>query len=439
MIPVLLVGLLSAGCDAPDAPTVPTTPVLAADRTPEKADRGPRWVAHPRRFVSGLRVASLVITPSRMLATTLGADQDKIVSINEYGGVQPFGAGFEAPADAVCHLEVSSGLVEGFPEDEVYVSLGRDIWRLSPVASEAEIAATLPGSAGDVTGLCFDRSGDFDFGLLILVESGAVHRLLPDEPVGRIGFVGPGGWGPSVASAHSGAHAGQLLVAFPSTGQVRALSPEGSVTFVTGWSGVSGALAIPDTPYTFARTGGMLFVAVETGEIYLFSAQGLAGHAGELFLPSLHTSGSGLATQRGSSYALRGFSRHMGAELVAAFVQRPAITTVEMDLRPGVAVNRLTLGSTSAVPVGILSSPYFSPRELDAPGARLAGAAPVPSGKRALGRFSDLNADGEPDLTLYFRPCDMQLDVGTTTVVLDGATFAGEPVRGSDRVQVWSP
>jgi hypothetical protein len=89
--------------------------------------------------------------------------------------------------------------------------------------------------------------------------------------------------------------------------------------------------------------------------------------------------------------------------------------------------------------VGLLSSAFFSPRLVDDTSVRLAGAPAVPVGKNGLGRFSELNRDGELDLVLWFRPAEMRLGTGETRVVLEGATLGGDRIRGEAGVRVFAP
>ena len=428
-----LVALISAGCDG-DHPTAIPPPPDTAKATPTTT-----WLARPRLFASGLRLAALAATPSRLLATTLGPGLDKIVVLDESGQAAPFEVAFDAPPDAACQIAVSPGLLADFPLGDVFVSLGPQVWRLQPDRLQRQLFGTLPAGQGDVAGLCFDAVGSFGFALIALTSTGSIYRLLPDGAWAWVAAVEPGSRGPSLASARFGRYAGQLLVAFPPRAEVQAVSAEGVVAHVASWPGVSAAAAIPDAPRGYARTGAALFVAVDSGEIYRFGLDEVGLHTGDVVLSSLQAVGSGLATPVGRTYELRAWSRPLGPEVAAACVQRPAYTRIALDVRPGTSLDALTAGSDEPLPVALLSSPYFAPRLVDAASVVFAGVSPLPLGKATQGRFAELNGDGEADLVLYFRPADMQLGAGVARLALAGSTFTGDRIQGEAHVQVQAP
>ena len=91
------------------------------------------------------------------------------------------------------------------------------------------------------------------------------------------------------------------------------------------------------------------------------------------------------------------------------------------------------------LPVTLLSSDWFWPDHVDVGNVSLAGASPVPFGKSGTGTWVDLNDDGILDLTLYFRPIDMQVEVGPATLSLFGQTMIPEAFRGSASIVVTAP
>lgn len=414
--------------------TAPPDPSPAGKATP-----GRTWVARPHRFASGLRIGALAVTPDRCIATTLGPAPSKIVVLDEEGRPSPVAADFVAPDDAVCPLAVSPGLVPGFPQDAVFVGLGSELWRLQPDLAHGEPVATLPPGLGEITGLCFDSEGTFTFDLIVLAGGGSVYRLAPTGELLWLADVGAGGRGPSVAASGFGAHAGQLLIAFPAADAVRAVSSAGIVTEVTGWSGVSAVAAIPANVRAYGRTGAALFVAVESGEIWCFRIDDVAAERGSIVMTSLYASGSGLAVPAGAGEELRAWARSQGPEIAAACVQRPAVTRIDIDVRPGASLDTIAWGSTEPVPVALLSSASFVPKLVDASTVLCAGAPALLFGKATVGRFVELNGDGEPDLVLNFSPAEMQLGPGATRLTLAGDTFAGDHVQGEAAVVVESP
>jgi hypothetical protein len=274
--------------------------------------------------------------------------------------------------------------------------------------------------------------------LLVITTSGAAYRI---DAAGRsawIGDVGPGGRGPAVAPASFPGFGGQLLVAFPAHSEVRSLRADGVVDVAVCWSGVSGVAVIPEDPRAFGASGAALFVATEDGTVFRHAQRELAGRGGQIVLTSAMRSGSGILIPEGSSHTWRAFSSFWGAECAAAFACRPVVTTVHMDIVPGVDDNTIMIGSPTTIPVGILSSVGFSPASVEGADLTFAGAHPVQQRGR-LGTYSDLNGDGVLDLVLRFCPAEMQLEQGAVRLVLEGTTLAGERVRGSDTALAVTP
>ena len=72
-------------------------------------------------------------------------------------------------------------------------------------------------------------------------------------------------------------------------------------------------------------------------------------------------------------------------------------------------------------------------------GDTLAGASVMPKRKsdRLTFSFKDLNRDGLLDLMLHFAIKDLvELSVGDKIAVLEGNTFEGTPIMGSDTVKI---
>lgn len=430
-----LAWFVGAGCQVEPSPVAPSVPPAV-----EKSGIGipSGWLSTPRLFTTGTRIESIAATPSRMLGSTLGEAPSKLVQITETGAIQPFAPGFTAPSDVACPLEVAAG-VGAFGEDAVLAGCGSDVWLLAQDGSTATVLASLPAEDGDITGLAFDPTGGFGYRLLVLARTGAVHQVDAAGRVTRVGAVGPGASGPSVASARFGRFAGQLLVAFPAASEVRALDSAGNVSFVLRWPGVVGAFAVPDAPCAFGATGGALFVATENAQVYRYPLADLAPRGGAVLLTSIYRSGSGIATAVAGICTTRAFGRSMGRERAAGFVRRPAVLPVRIEIMPGVANKVILLGSTSLIPVGLLASTGFVPASLNGGEVTFAGAYPVTRGRARLGTYADLNGDGQLDILLQFRAAEMQLAQGSATLVFEGTAIEGDRVRGSGRVLVLAP
>ena len=113
---------------------------------------------------------------------------------------------------------------------------------------------------------------------------------------------------------------------------------------------------------------------------------------------------------------------------------------VDLDIRPGNAVNRIDPESDARVPVAILSSinqappGFFDTATVNPLSVRFGGAgreiAPLRFQKR------DVDADGDLDLLFHFRSRDVGFDCTDVTATLRGETFGGNVIQGTDAVEV---
>ena len=390
-------------------------------------------------FVSHLRIHSIAATPTRVLATTL-QNQDKLVTLNEQGTAGTFSLEFTAGANVECYVAISPGWNPNLPADDVWVSRGRELLRLSPQGDQMTSIVSLAAGQGDIVGLCFDHVGTFDHALLLLSEAGNIYALESvTAPLAFLGYMGPGGCGPTVASQQFGTHAGNLMVSYPEEDVVRGMNADGLISYVVGWSGVTAAVTVPDILREYGRSRGAYFVALENGSVYRFAKEDLSPISGELLLASMYRSGSGVVTPQGVGYSMRAFSRFWGPEVCTAVVHRPAVTTIEVLAQNGAQNPSFVQGSQTLVSVTLLSSPWFWPYLVDFDAVTLANAAPVPFGKNGVGNWVDSNDDGSPDLTLFFRPADMQVPVGNVALPLLGQTMATEAYEGRATFTVLAP
>jgi hypothetical protein len=439
---ILLPPILLGGC-TDELPTVVgldgTMDQDVGQDASSKVQPGSIWSGRAHLFVDNLQVHALAATPTRLLATTLHHDE-KLVTLDALGTVGSFSPAFTAAPDAACFVAISPGWNANLPVDEVWVTRGNELLRLSTTGEQLTSIATLPASHGDITGLCFDHVGTFDHALLLLSAVGSVHALQsPTLPLSLVGNMGPGGCAPNVASSRFGAHAGNLVVSYPQEHVVRGMDAIGRVTDIVGWSGVTAALSIPDIVREYGYSSGAYFVALENGTVHRFAQADLSAFSADLLLSSRYRSGSGLVTPLGGNYTLRAFSRFWGPEMCAAVVQRPAVTLIDVLPQNGDSNPSFIQGSQTLVSVTLLSSLWFSPNLVNTSTVTLAQAAPVPFGKSGIGALVEMNNDGKPDLKLFFRPCDMQAPLGNVSLALEGQTMVEEAFAGTALFTVTAP
>ena len=110
---------------------------------------------------------------------------------------------------------------------------------------------------------------------------------------------------------------------------------------------------------------------------------------------------------------------------------------VEVDIKPGSFPNSINRKSAGLIPVAILSSEAFNASSVDASTVTWAGA-PVATKENGslMESLEDINGDDIQDLLLHFSTQEANLPDGTTEAVLEGATFEGAPLTGSDSVRL---
>ena len=108
-----------------------------------------------------------------------------------------------------------------------------------------------------------------------------------------------------------------------------------------------------------------------------------------------------------------------------------------IDIMPGTFPNIINLGSKGAVPVAILSSVSFDARTVDPTSVTLAGAQVQLKGKGTpMASLKDVNGDGILDLVVHVSTQALTLTGSDTRAFLEGRTFGGTPIIGSDVVRV---
>lgn len=119
-----------------------------------------------------------------------------------------------------------------------------------------------------------------------------------------------------------------------------------------------------------------------------------------------------------------------------AYFALPPIT-VMVDIKPGSDENTINLGSNGNVSVAILSTADFDAGQIDPTTITLAGAGVRLRGKgTAQASLEDVNGDGLRDLVVHIETSALQLTNGSTQAVVEGRTFDGKIVKGTDTVRI---
>ena len=83
--------------------------------------------------------------------------------------------------------------------------------------------------------------------------------------------------------------------------------------------------------------------------------------------------------------------------------------------------------------MAVLTTAAFDAATVDPSTVRFGPNAATPVNRQ--GQFDDVDRDGDADLVLHFRTRDTGVVCGTTSIVLSGRTYSGEPIQGFDSVR----
>jgi hypothetical protein len=115
----------------------------------------------------------------------------------------------------------------------------------------------------------------------------------------------------------------------------------------------------------------------------------------------------------------------------------PPVTSVRIDIKPDGFPNSINLGSNGTVAVAIFSSPSFDATTVDPLSVTLAGASVALKGRgTAMASLQDVDGDGLVDLIVHVSTDALQLNDTDTQAVLEGKTFDGTAIRGTDSIRV---
>jgi photosystem II stability/assembly factor-like uncharacterized protein len=131
------------------------------------------------------------------------------------------------------------------------------------------------------------------------------------------------------------------------------------------------------------------------------------------------------------------YSGHWGGGVSRTTETTFLVKTVAIDIKPGTYPNTINLGSGGTVLVAILSSETFDATTVDPLTVTLAGANVRLKGKGTpMSSFEDINKDGRLDLLVHVETEALELTDTSTEAVLEGKTFSGRHIKGTDTVKV---
>lgn len=109
------------------------------------------------------------------------------------------------------------------------------------------------------------------------------------------------------------------------------------------------------------------------------------------------------------------------------------VVSVSIDIKPGSFPNSINPKSEGVIPVAILSTDTFDATTVD-PSTVKFGPDEASVAHRG-GHREDVNGDGKKDLVLHFPTQDTGIACGDTSASLNGKTFSGQAIAGSDSIR----
>ena len=106
------------------------------------------------------------------------------------------------------------------------------------------------------------------------------------------------------------------------------------------------------------------------------------------------------------------------------------VIKVEIDIKPSSDPNSINLGSKGVVPVAVLTTDNFDASSVNPITVEFAGASPV------RWTMEDVDSDGDLDMLFHFKTQDLVLDEDSTEATLIGETNSGNPIKGTDTVNI---
>jgi len=104
--------------------------------------------------------------------------------------------------------------------------------------------------------------------------------------------------------------------------------------------------------------------------------------------------------------------------------------SVDIDIKPGSEPNSINLKAKGVVPVAVLTTDDFDAADVDPETVEFAGAVPH------KWHMCDVDGDGDIDMLFHFKTQELALDADSIEAELTGFTLEGNPIIGTDSVNM---
>jgi uncharacterized membrane protein len=150
----------------------------------------------------------------------------------------------------------------------------------------------------------------------------------------------------------------------------------------------------------------------------------------------LNLAGWHLTDAKGISYdgrVIAGFGINPDGRTEAWIVTLPRVHSVDIEVKPGGAEpSNLNVDSRGAIAVAILTTDVFDANQVDA--TTVTFGPDGASIRHQHGHVEDIDADGDMDLIVHFLTQETGLSCGEVEVTMNGETFSGDLVIGTDEI-----
>jgi hypothetical protein len=132
----------------------------------------------------------------------------------------------------------------------------------------------------------------------------------------------------------------------------------------------------------------------------------------------------------GSSLKMYYSAQESGGPKKIGLAVLPLALAVDIDIKPGSDPNSINLKSKGVVPVAVLTTAEFDASSADPATVFFAGVMPM------RWTWEDVDSDGDMDLLFHFKTQELNLTASSTEATLTGTTFGGQPIQGTDTVNI---